>query len=159
MSSDKLTPLSDLERIVCPLEIITAISTIDDVDGAVSNARGILAKMKDYVKTCETAYKEQMLEIIRERGPFVLAGTKYYEGVKKTQRMADNADILLAVSKASDKDPQKIINCLKKGAWKAGECKKLLGKSTPLFWSETDPELKVTELKAVSTMFLNEGKK
>ena len=153
--SSELKPLSELERIVNPLETITIGTDIEALDEAVSNARGILAKMQEYVKTCEAAYKEQMLEIIRERGPFVLGGTTYYEGVKKTQRMADNADILMAVSKASDKDPQKIINCLKKGAWKAGECKKLLGKDTPLFWSEENPELKVSELKSVDTKFIN----
>lgn len=155
----ELEPISDLERIVNPLETIGIGSTIDELDEAVSHARGVLAKMKDYLKSCEAAYKEQMLEIVRQRGPFVLGGTKYYEGVKKTQRMADNKDILIAVSKAADKDPQKIIDCLKKGAWKAGACKKLIGKDTKLFWSETDPELKITELKQVSTKFINEGEK
>jgi hypothetical protein len=157
--TEELSKLTELERIVNPLETVTLGTDIDALDQAVSNARGILAKMKEYVKTCETAYKEQMLEIVRERGAFVLHGTKYFEGVKKTQRMADNKDILLAVSKASNKDPEKIINCLKKGAWKAGECKKLLGKDTPLFWSEEDPELKVSELKSVDTRFLNQGEK
>ena len=79
----------EFPELVQPLEIEEA-EEIDELDEAVSHARGVLAKMKDYLKTCETAYKEQMLEIIRERGPFVLGGTKYYEGVKKTQRQADN---------------------------------------------------------------------
>ena len=151
----ELEPISDLERIVNPLETIGIGSTIDELDEAVSHARGVLAKMKDVLKTCTEAYEEQLLQIIDERGPFQLGEIKYVKGVKKTNKQAKPLDILNALSDKTGGDFEAIVGCLSSNAFKAGASKKILGKASELFWSEEIDALKTSVLKVINTKFLN----
>jgi hypothetical protein len=152
--STDIVPLTNLERIANPLEAITELSSIDELDEAVSHARGVLAKMKATLKDCQDEYEMQMLEIIKVRGAFQLGEMKYCAGVKKSDKQAKPKDILMALSKAVGKDFEKITNCLASSCFKPGESKKVLGKDTKLFWSEESDTLKTSVLKTINTKFL-----
>jgi hypothetical protein len=151
----ELAPLTNLERIACPLEAITGVSTIDELDQAVSNGLGIIAKMKDILKDCQEEFDMQVLQIIAERGPFQLRETKFVAGVKKSPKQAPPIDILNALSDATGGDFEKIVGCLASSAFKSGASKQILGKDSKLFWSVETDALKKTVLKKLNTHFIN----
>jgi hypothetical protein len=141
------------------LESITALSSIDELDEAVSHANGVIAGVKDMLEKCKAEFEMQMLQIIEERGAFVLNGTKYYKGEKKTDKQASPKEILLALSDKTEGDFDKITNCLSSSCFKPGESRKILGKDSKLFWSIKDDTLKKSILKRVETRFLEQGEK
>ena len=149
-----LQPLTALERIANPLEAITAGSTIDELDEAVSHANGVIAGLKDMLKECQQEYESQLLQIIEERGPFQLGNIKYVKGVKKTNKQAKPIEILNALSDATGGDFEAIVGCLASSCFKAGASKKILG-DTDLFWSEESDTVKTSVLKKINTAFLN----
>lgn len=162
---------SDLEKVGNALEPITKgdLIHIEDLGEAVHTAEGVIAAMKDKLKEVEQEYKEQMIRIIKEKGPFQLGSFKYVIGTKKTDRQGNPIAILNAISDATGGDFEKIVGCLKSSAFKPGESKRILKESAAtqieedeeftidiksLFWVEEDDDLKRTELKKINTTFL-----
>ena len=157
--TEELAPLSALERIANPLESITELSSIDDLNEAVSNARGILAKMKETLKTCQAEYEEQVLAIIEVRGSFQLGHDKYVKSVKKKETQSDADIILKDLIKATNGNVVHIANCLGSGAFKKGEVKKILGDDCEYFKSVPTDTLKKSVLKSYNVNFIPEKKK
>jgi hypothetical protein len=159
LMTKELAPLTALERIANPLEAITALSSIDELDEAVSHANGVIAGIKDMLEKCKAEYEMQLLQIIEERGAFQLGSVKYYKGVNKSNKQAPPLEILNALSDATGGDFEKIVGCLSSSAFKAGASKKILGKDSELFWSVNSDTVKTSVLKKIDTRFLNEGEK
>lgn len=161
---------SDLEKMGNTLEPIGGgLIHINNLEKAVHSAEGIISAMKDKLKEVEQEYKEQMIRIITEFGPFQLGAFKYVLGTKKADRQGNPIAILNALSDATGGDFEKIVGCLKSSAFKPGESKRILKEAEAaidegeeftidiktLFWVEEDEDLKRTELKKINTTFLN----
>ena len=156
--SDKLTYL---ERLANPLEAIDKTSHPDDLFAAVTNARGIIAKVDDILKELKGEFESQMLAIIDERGPCQLGNDKYVKGVKKSAKQAQAMNILTDLLKATkgDKDNvSTIANCIASAGFKKGEVEKILGDKCPHFWSVETDTLKKSVLKVYNVKFLTEKK-
>ncbi len=153
--TDKLTYL---ERLANPMEAITKTSHPDDLFEAVTNARGIIAKVKDIVKELEEEFQNQMLAIIDERGPCQLGNDKYVRGVKKSAKQADAMVILKDLLKATNGNTEAIANCIASAGFKKSQVEKILGDNCPHFWSVETDALKKSVLKKYNVAFLTEKK-
>ncbi|MCJ8300521.1 MAG: hypothetical protein MJK13_16520 [Pseudomonadales bacterium] len=138
------------------LEVLDENSSIEELQEAVAVSDGIIAKVKDLLDTLKTERDEQLLRIVDARGPFQIGDTKYYRGVDKNQRHSSPVEILNALSEATEGDFYAICGCLSSNAWKAGACKEILGKESPLFWYEESDKLKESKLMKVNTIFVED---
>jgi len=147
---------NELQRLGDALEVVDSTSSIEEIRHAIDISDGIIAQVKELLETLKQERDEHILRIVDEKGPFQIGHIKYYRGVDKRQRSGDPVDILNALSKATGGDFGAICDCLSSNAWKAGQCKKVLGKDTELFWYEESDKLKESKLKSVNTKFLGE---
>ena len=159
--TNEVSKLTYLERLANPMEAISKTSHPDELFEAVSNARGIIAKVKDIVKELEGEFENQMLSIIDDRGPCQLGNDKYVRGVKKSAKQAQAMIILtdlLKATKGSKDNVTSIANCIASAGFKKGEVEKILGDKCPHFWSVETDALKKSVLKKYNVAFLTEKK-